>query len=93
MTSTCATSGPGSKTEWAEAEIFIWAFRGIAIVIILFWVRALVHARDKPADWIAPTSRQVPIKLTRDRYRMAAILGIAAGVGILLFSLILPAIA
>jgi hypothetical protein len=68
-------------------------FRGIAGVIILVWVRALLTVQDKPPEWIPPGYDRFPIRLNRDRYRSAAMLGIAAGIGILLFSLVLPSIA
>lgn len=73
--------------------MFLWVFRGIAVVIILVWVRALLTVRDKPQDWTPPGFERFPIPITRDRYRMAAMLGIVAGIGVLLYSLVLPAIA
>jgi hypothetical protein len=74
-------------------DVFLWVFRGIAVVIVLAWVRALLTVRDKPQNWIPAGYERLPIRLNRDRYRAAAIVGIAAGIGVLLFSLVVPAIA
>jgi hypothetical protein len=71
---------------------FLWVLRGIAVVIILFWVRALLTIRDKPPSWIPPGYERFPVRIDRNRYRTAAIAGIAGGVFVLLFSLVVPAI-
>jgi hypothetical protein len=74
---------------------FLLVFRAVAAIVIATWSVALLRTRGKPPDWEpAQFSRErwPFFRVTRNRYRMAAIAGIVAGLGVLAYSFVLAAL-
>jgi hypothetical protein len=73
---------------------FLIFYRLICVAIVVFWVAALLTTRGKPPDWRPPRSDRIPgFRISRDFYRIAAVLGIIAGLGVFAWSFVLEGFA
>ena len=70
-----------------EAGSFLLIFRLVGFLVIAFWIINIGIAARKDRAWPVPESRSWPFpRPTRNIWIAAGVLGIAAGIGILLFS-------
>lgn len=69
---------------------FLLFYRLIAVAIVVFWIWQLMTTRGKPIDWRPPRAERFRAPITRDRYRVASVLGMAAGLGVFALSYVLP---
>jgi hypothetical protein len=74
-----------------SVEVFLIVFRAISVVIVVFWVWQLLTTRGKPKEWVPPMWQKPGYpRISRDVVRIGGALGIAAGIGLLLFSFLGP---
>ena len=64
-------------------------YRLFALGIIAFWVIQIAIAARKPPEWQPARADQFPIRISRNLYLMAGVLGIIAGAAVFAISFVL----
>lgn len=68
---------------------FVVVYRFFALGIIAFWLSQIVIAARQPSDWRPPRADTFPVKISRNRYIAAGVLGIIAGATVFVGSYVL----
>lgn len=65
---------------------FVVVYRLVALAIVAFWIVQIVIALRQTPDWRPPRAEAFPIKISRNGYIAAGVLGIVAGATVFLVS-------
>ncbi len=60
--------------------------RVMATGLAVYWIVALVRTMRKPAHWVAAAPPNCPVRITRNRYLLMSILGLATAAGLFLIA-------
>jgi hypothetical protein len=72
----------------SDVGLFLVVFRFVAVAIVAYWIVNIAIAYRKPPDWKPTFSRSWPFpRPTRRLWISAGVLGVAAGVALLIFSI------